>query len=153
MLVAPRSFVLPIALVASLSACGGEASPESTIVGDWAILTISTQDVSVTCPGEGAVNSSLSLICIEDSISFGADESVIRVLTREQTGASRREGSWLTEDDLLTLVFDRGGDDNDPLRPIEPPELVYFEWAIEEGQLLLWIEYPWGPVIQTYERQ
>ena len=136
-----------------MSGCGGGSSPESTIVGDWTILTISTQGVSVTCPGEGAVDSNLSHGFVEESISFGADESVIRVLTREQTGTSRREGTWSVEGDLLTLVFDRGGGENDTLRPIEPPEVIYYKWAIEEGQLLLWIEYPSGPVIQTYERQ
>ena len=141
-----------------VSGCGGgdDSQDPQNLIGTWRTTTIHVLTQTTNCPGEIQVTEDISVSCATETLTFQEGGSLLQVQTTDEYGDPydwRTEGTWSTNDDLLTVMLTKEGPDADNLQSIDPPDVFPWMWSVSADTLTLgWTAFGFS-VEGTFQRQ
>jgi hypothetical protein len=126
----------------SASACGGGDGSQDpqNLIGTWRTATLHVLNQTTDCPGEIQLADDISVSCSTGTVMFEEDGSFVQVDTTDEYADPydwRTEGTWSTQEDILTVTLTEEGPDADNLQPIDPPDVFPWMWSISGDTLTL----------------
>jgi hypothetical protein len=140
-----------------LAGCGDDgAALASELFGTWDAISIESEGMSTSCPGEIDLSDTSSVSCGTEASTFNADGTYVAIQTTDEFGDPfdwRIEGTWSTSGNTLTLTSRQEGPDADNLEPIDPPETVSASWSVSGSTLTVATQLGPFTVIGTSEKR
>jgi hypothetical protein len=152
-------WLLAFAGVASvgLLGCGDNgAALAPDLFGTWDAISIESEGMSTSCPGEIELSDTSSVSCGTEASTFNADGTYVAIQTTDELGDPfdwRTEGTWSTSGNTLTLTSRQEGPDADNLEPIDPPETGSASWSVTGSTLTVSTQLGPFTVIGTSEKR